>query len=240
MTKALIVIQARMRSSRFPNKAMAMLSGRTVLSWVITRLLPLPYKLVVATGKSTINNPIIKQAEQLGVATIRGDEEDVMSRFALATREYPLATTVVRVTGDNPLTDPALVQAVIDSVENKNADYAFVKMAPYGSGADAFKVRVLDQLAKVTRDKRHREHINTFILDNHLRFDIRGIDLPPPLRRSDVRVTLDTKQDLERLAKIFEYLNDPTTAGIKEIIAAYDRLPKSAMSPPFLPELVQL
>ncbi len=233
MTDTLIVVQARMQSERLPGKALAVLSGRPVLEWVVERVRALPFSLLIATGDTAENKPIIELADTLEIQVIRGPENDVMTRYGMALEAYPDTETIVRVTGDNPLTAPELIETIVKNQKTNGADYAFALKAPYGTSADAFKASTLRRLVEVADAPRHREHINTFILDNHLRFDITGVSIPKALKRSDVRVTLDTADDFARLQAIFGYIQDPIKADVLQIIEAYDQLPSQLKASPF-------
>lgn len=220
------VIQCRMASSRLPGKALLPLAGRPLLEWVVlrTRRARALSRLVLATTCRADDDPVARLGEHLGLEVVRGPEDNLLQRFALALELHP-CPAAVRITADNPLTDPGLVDQVAGLLAQDGLDYAYAAPAPYGLGADAFASAHLRELARTAELPRHREHINTFFLDHHLRFRIGCAAVPPELRRPDVRVTVDTAEDLARMQALFGLLDDPEAAGGAQAIAAYDRLP---------------
>ena len=101
-----VVIQARTGSSRLPGKVLADLAGRPMLRFQLDRLRRLDCDhLVVATSDLPGDDPIAVLAQAAGADVIRGSETDVLGRFGLAIERFD-PETVVRLTGDNPLTDP--------------------------------------------------------------------------------------------------------------------------------------
>lgn len=230
MIDVLGVIQCRMSSTRLPGKAAMGLAGRTVLDWVCRRSLRCERidRLVLATSAKASDDPVAEAGRGLGLEVVRGSESDVLARYVQAMDLHP-SRAVVRITADNPLTDPATVDSQVDYFFDQELDYGYTARGPYGACADVFRADLLARAARVSNEPRHHEHINTFFLDNHLAFRLSSMPLPRPLQRPEVRVTLDTAQDLARLRAMFELLGDPLAAGLAEIIAAHDQLPSELM-----------
>ncbi|MBI9079226.1 MAG: hypothetical protein JEY79_05740 [Pseudodesulfovibrio sp.] len=223
--RVLGVIQCRMSSSRLPGKALAELGGRTVLEWVIARscLAGGLDKVVLATSTDASDDSVAELGSRLGIAVVRGDLDDVLSRYMLALSLYP-AEAVVRITADNPLTDFVSIDQVCRLFFSEELDYGYAARIPYGAGVDIFRTSMLEKVAVGATCKRHREHINTWFLDNHLSCRIGSVSPPMGLDRPDVRLTLDTRDDLERLRMIFRELSQPESCPLSESIDAYDRV----------------
>ncbi len=220
------IIQCRTSSLRLPGKVAEDLSGRPVIEWVIERVKRAWKldKLVVATSEGAEDDWLRETAMRAGLDVIRGSLDDVLSRYVAALELFP-ARAVVRITGDNPLTDPGLIDGLVDHFNAKRPDYAYVARAPYGATADIFDSDKLVEVAKTASSPRQREHINAAFLDNYLAYRITSFAPAAARRRPDVRITLDDKDDLARLGEIFKRLENPLSAGLEEIIAAYDGLP---------------
>src|SRR5674476_526257 len=107
------VIQARAGSTRLPAKVSEDLGGRPVLEWVVraARAANLVDEVIVATSTLAGDDVVADLADSLGVAVVRGSEDDVLSRFVAALDAYP-ADALVRLTADCPLLDPSLIDAV--------------------------------------------------------------------------------------------------------------------------------
>src|SRR4249919_2185599 len=122
--RTLVVIQARMGSTRLPGKVLADLGGRPLLGLQLDRLAALAdARVMVATSSLNRDDPIVALAAERGVSTVRGPEDDVLRRFAMALGAQP-ADEVVRLTADCPLTDPRLVDAARALLRSTGADYA--------------------------------------------------------------------------------------------------------------------
>ncbi|MGH9334735.1 MAG: cytidylyltransferase domain-containing protein, partial [Vicinamibacteria bacterium] len=125
--RLLVVVSARMKSLRCPGKAMAPLAGKPLLEHLLERVLSVagPERVVLATSVDPANDVLVEVAEKLGVAGFRGDEEDVLGRHVEVARRWK-AEHVVRVTGDNPLTDLPLIESLGRRQLEEDADYTYV------------------------------------------------------------------------------------------------------------------
>ena len=81
--KYLVLIQARCGSTRFPNKVLADLCGKTDLQWVIERVKrsKLVDEVMVITSIEKNNIPIIKLCAELNTRVFVGAEEDVLGEL---------------------------------------------------------------------------------------------------------------------------------------------------------------
>lgn len=223
--RALGVVQCRMASTRLPGKALADLGGRPLLVRVLERALACREldDVVLATTAEAGDDPVARLAGAAGVSVVRGPEDDVLGRYAMVLAERP-ARCVVRITADNPFTDPDSVDAVVRLLLDRDLDYAYAARIPYGAGADAFRGEDLTWLARTEGDPARREHINRPYLDDHLAWRIGSVPPPPGADRPDVRLTVDTASDLETARKIAARLDNAKTAGLLSVIRAYDSL----------------
>lgn len=221
--KALGVVQCRLSSTRLPGKALLELAGRPVLEWVLLRAQRAERldRVVLAITDRAADDPLQALGERLGVPVVRGAVENLPARYCLALDRHP-ADVVVRITADNPLTSPDLVDAAVDWLAAQNLDWCYSGDVPLGTGADAFLAETPRRLAREATDPGHLEHIVTWFLDNHLRCRLGCPPLSRALRRPDLRLTLDTPDDLARLRTLFGLLPDPLGAGLEEIIATCD------------------
>src|ERR1051325_11008681 len=104
-----IIIQARMGSTRLPNKVLMPLGTSNLLQVLVERLKLSGLPIVLATSDLPENNSLEEAASQLGISCYRGSEEDVLSRYYEAAKANSLEV-IVRVTGDNPLIDGAWIR----------------------------------------------------------------------------------------------------------------------------------
>src|SRR5690606_5239919 len=120
MTKTAVVTFARMGSSRLPGKSLTDIGGRTVLGCLIDRLglLKQPARLIVATSDQAVDDAIADfcatdaMCRELGIQVFRGALLDVLGRAAACARAFNL-DPLVRISGDSPFMDPAVIDRVI-------------------------------------------------------------------------------------------------------------------------------
>jgi spore coat polysaccharide biosynthesis protein SpsF (cytidylyltransferase family) len=215
-----VVIQARTGSTRLPGKVLADLGDRPMLAFQLERLAPLPdAELVVATTDLERDDAVADLAAARGVACVRGPEDDVVARFALAVTAHP-AAVVVRLTADCPLIDPALVEAVVALRAATGADYAgntAIRTFPDGLDVEAMTAETFAAVVQDATDPLDREHVTRFVLRRPNRFRIANLRAPVTL--ADERWTIDTPADLDRVRHIVAALDHPQTAGWEEILA---------------------
>ncbi|BCS89190.1 cytidylyltransferase domain-containing protein [Pseudodesulfovibrio sediminis] len=220
------IIQCRISSTRLPGKALMDLGGRTILERVVARSLMAKEldQVVLATSIEPEDDGVVEVGEAMNIPVVRGELDDVLARYMTVLKAYP-ADGVVRITADNPFTDPVSVDRVCRVFMDEGLDYAYAACIPYGAGADAFKSSMLEQVWRDSTLPRHREHINTWFLDNHLACSIGSVPAHPGESRPDVSVTLDTAEDLARLRQLVLLLDNADTASLEAVIRAYDSLP---------------
>jgi len=218
--RTLVVIQARMGSSRLPGKVLADLGGRPLLGLQLERLARLAEaRVVVATSDLRQDDPVATLATDHDVACIRGPEDDVLARFAMAVIDHP-ADEVVRLTADCPLTDPDLVAAVIALRRSTGADYAgntLIRTFPDGLDVEVMTAATFAAAHTEATDPLDREHVTRFILRRPERF--RLANLRTPVAMAAERWTVDTAEDLERVRAIVAGLDDPVGAPWDRILA---------------------
>jgi len=226
------IIQARAASTRLPCKVLKELpygSGITALEQVLRRLKKsaLIGEMIVATTENKKDEGIIKIAEKEGVGFFRGSEKDVLSRYYHAAREASL-DTVVRITSDCPCIDPAVVDSVIGRHIAGGPDYTsntLRRTYPHGMDVEVFRFDVLRRAFEEAREDPEREHVTPYIYRSG-KFKTQNIEAPPPLRRPDIRVTLDTKEDYALLCIVYDCLYESNPYfGMKEVVDLFGGKP---------------
>jgi spore coat polysaccharide biosynthesis protein SpsF len=121
--KVAAVIQARMRSTRLPGKVLQNVAGKPLLWHVLHRLRKSEWigTLCVATTTDPADDPLVAYAQSQGAMVVRGSEENVLQRYALAAQQLD-ADIIVRVTADAPLVDAGFVDYLISELVRNEAD----------------------------------------------------------------------------------------------------------------------
>jgi len=222
--RRVIVVQARMTSTRLPGKVLMDVAGRPMLAQQLRRVqrCRLVDDIVVATTTNATDDPVVAVARAAGVRWFRGSEADVLSRYAGAAREAG-ADLVVRLTADCPLIDPVVCDRVIEALASRpeRADYAsnvLRRTFPVGLDTEVFWSDTLDRVTRLARSASAREHVTTFIYVEHpelfLVHSVTDAD-----DNSDLRWTVDTDADLVVVRRLYEALRrDERPAGYLELV----------------------
>lgn len=208
------VIQARMGSTRLPGKMLFGLGGRPVIQRVIQRVSVADRvdDIVVATSENPRDDAIEQYAGRSGFTVFRGSETDVLGRVHAATRPFD-PDIVVRICGDCPLIDPALVDAVIDGAADETVDYAsntVDRTFPDGIVAEAFTDESFGDVVTTAEDDQYREHVTLFYHDHAERFSIQNITSQDVYtdslmqNRTDLRFALDVAADYNVLRRVYD------------------------------------
>lgn len=195
-----MVVQARMGSTRLPGKVLMPLGGTTLLGWIVQRLRDLPWPLVIATSDKVQDDAIVHQCEQMDVRYFRGSEQDVLDRFYQCAVVFGFSH-VIRLTGDNPCPDTEALHQLVGLHLTSAADYShsFGEL-PVGVGAETFRFEALQDSWCEGHAAHHREHVNEFIVEQPSRFRIMKLEVAPAKHAPNLRLTIDTQEDYQRIA----------------------------------------
>ena len=205
----LAILQARMSSSRLPGKVLAPILGVPMIGRQVERLRRSRRidRLTVATSVHPSDDDLAAWCEGAGLSVFRGPLDDVLDRFCGVLTDFPQTSTVVRLTADCPLASPQVIDKVIEHFRSSHADYVSNTMSPtYPDGLDveAVKAEVLRKVAQLSTDAVEREHVTLGVYRRPELFTIENVENEIDL--SDLRWTVDTKEDFEFIQKIYEDL----------------------------------
>lgn len=216
-----VAIQARTGSSRLPGKVLADLDGIPMLRFQLERLASAQVdRLVVATSVEPGDDAVARLAAEAGVDVVRGPEDDVLGRFALVVETYQ-PEVLVRLTGDCPLSDPRLVEQVIEVHRAEGADYTsnlFPRSYPKGLDVEAVRPAALLEAATLARAPGEREHVTPYLYRRPEQYRMANVSSGSDLGQE--WWVVDTAEDLERVRQIVAELDRPRDAGWREILAA--------------------
>lgn len=208
--RSVIIVQARMTSTRLPGKVLKTVLGKTLLEYLFDRLDRVTQAdgFMVATTTNGTDDPIIDLCQRRGVPTWRGSESDVLARYHGAAVEAK-ADVVVRITSDCPLLDPAIVDDAIACFKHNRDRFDYVSNAlrpgyPLGMAVEVFPFEVLNAAHLEAADGDEREHVTPFIYRRPDRFRIGHLERVQGLEQH--RWTVDTQEDFELVSRILEAL----------------------------------
>ncbi len=209
--KVVAIIQARMGSTRLPGKALLTVSGRTLIEWIHYRLSFCKEidQVVFSTSSGVDCDPLAALAEKIGLPVFRGSEVDLVSRIYETAKQFN-ADAIVRITGDCPLVDPAIVDKLVQTYRQaEEVEYVCNVLPPTfpdGLDVEVMSFAVLERLNREVTDPLYREWITTTIMENPDKFAIVNVANEQD-DQSDFRLTVDYQEDLDLVAKIFEALH---------------------------------
>lgn len=209
----LIIIQARMGSSRLPGKVLMKLEGKSILEHVVNSLKfsKLSDKIIVATTITQTDDSIETLCKDLDVDCFRGSSDDVLNRYYECAKLHQ-GDIIVRITCDNPLIDPTLVDEAIKICKEKNCDYVsnmIHQTYPIGYLVEVLKFDVLKQNNDEIHDALTREHVTYHIRKNPEKYSVVEFCAPDKLQRPEWRLTVDYENDYKLMKKIFKNLYKP-------------------------------
>ncbi len=214
--KTAAIIQARMGSTRLPNKVLLPVLGKPLLGWMLDRISTCTEvnDIIVATTKNPHDDVIAQFVESVGHKVFRGSEEDVLDRYMQAANlVHPDA--VARITADCPLLDPLVLGKLIRDFEAMELDFLsnsepLPSSWPDGMDVSIVRFKALQEAWRQAIKPSDREHVTFFFWNNPQRFKCQRVEHQPDW--SIYRVTIDYSEDFELLKTIIEHFGavDPT------------------------------
>ena len=222
------ILQARMTSNRLPGKVLMPVLGRPILSYNIERIRRAKTisRVFVATTDKREDDAIQRLCESEGVPVFRGSEEDVLDRIYQRMKHFKMEECA-KLTADNPLIDPAVIDQVVGFYLTHRGDYDYVSNNHPPTWQDGQEVEVIRAAALETAwreaDKPfQREHVTPFIWDQPERFRIGNVARTDDRWYRDYRWTLDYPEDYLFVKAVFEELYparpDFTTDDVMDLL----------------------
>ena len=202
------IIQARTGSARLPKKVIQKIDNNlTVLDYVIGQV---KYsqkieKIIVATTDLIEDDLICKYANLQKIECFRGSSEDVLDRFYQCAKKYS-AKTIVRITADNPLIDPNIIDKIIN--EYNKCDFitnTLERTFPYGTEVEVFSFVSLEKAWENAKKPSEREHVTPFIRNPKNKFVLKNIKNQKNI--SNFRYTVDKLEDLQLVKEIIKNIS---------------------------------
>ncbi|HKU55233.1 MAG TPA: NTP transferase domain-containing protein [Rhizomicrobium sp.] len=198
--RVVAVIQARMNSVRLPGKVLKPIAGEPLLWHILHRLkgCRLLEDIAVATSTNPADDAIVKWCNSQSVTAVRGPEDDVLARYALAAEKLD-ADIIVRVPSDIPFLDAGYVDHLVATLIEQQGDYVLPEEGTDDAleSVDAFSRRALDRLMMdAAHDRCAREHVTGYFRQ-HPGF-VKAVRARPyaPAAENSGWLTIDTQEDL--------------------------------------------
>jgi len=225
--ETLLIIQARMGSSRLPGKVLKILGEHTTLEYVIRRCFKIPSvnKIVVATSNLNQDNLIEFFCDNQGIECFRGDEKNVLSRYVSIADKYK-PQFIVRVTADCPFLDFQMAEEMISLIKKSKVDIIDYNegFIPRGIGVEVLTYTALQYIYENSNKDYQKEHVTYYAYEEEHKdeFSRYSYKIPEKLHYPQHRLTLDTVEDYELLNKLANHFKD-IEVSTGEIIAYLNR-----------------
>ena len=238
MFKVVMVIQARMGSTRLPGKSLMDLAGKPLVGRVLERVLRCKNidEVVLAIPKTEENDVLAEIALQHGVNLYRGSEDDLVDRYYQAAKRFN-ASIVGRLPADNPVPEPSEIDRIIDyhiksdHVFSSNLSEVYSNGYPDGIGAEMIDFNALEKVWSECRDAELREHVhlNFFNYTQQKqvdeRYSVGTIQCPKIFRRPEIILDVNTQEQYEFIKQIYDYFyNSNPYFHITDILNWYDQI----------------
>ena len=236
MSRTVAIIQARMQSTRLPGKTLMDLAGRPMIGLMVERVRRARRidAICLAVDDTPASDVLAAFGEHAGLLVHRGEVDDVLARYAGAAATTG-ADVIVRLTGDCPFMDPAIVDDLIELCEHQQLDYCTNVLPPTwpdGLDVSVFTRAVLDAAAREAKLPSQREHVVPWMWENcslkgSRRY--RAANLPAATDLSHHRWTVDEHNDYEFAKAVATRLGDQVVvAGWRDILRTVEQGPALA------------
>lgn len=226
MLDYLVILQARMESTRLPGKVLMPICGKPMIELQISRILQskLINDLVVAIPDTVENDVLSDYLETLNVLVFRGPHHNVYKRYVGTAKKYP-SKSIIRLTADCPLIMPNLLDEMIDHFNSIEIDYlsnALTETFPDGLDIEIFKTKSLFRLQDFKLDQQEEEFVTMGIYRRPEIFLIEKFESKYFL--GDERWTVDYPEDFEFVKKVFEYFQNRISEFNIQDVLSYVKL----------------
>jgi len=228
----ILIIQARMGSTRLPGKVLHKFKDKTMLEWCIQRCLLCKKvnKVIVASSINAENDIIENLCKQNKIECYRGSENDVLDRYYTISKMYVGYDdcNIIRITSDCPLVCPYMIDDMVNFFNNNSYDYITNHsnkdfITPEGSSIEIFKFKTLKYLWEHNKDINLREHVTGYLpsvnlFDNKIKKGVYNY-LPSYLYPNLVKekLSVDTEDDYNKVKTIVNYF-DNYNFSYKEVL----------------------
>lgn len=224
-----VIILSRLDSRRLPGKALINIQGKTLLEWCIESLSgDKDYKIIIATTKRKVDDPIIEIAKKRNIDFFRGEKDNVAKRVLDCAKSYNLKA-FARINGDSPFVRKSLIKFGFEKINTTNCDFVtnlVPRMFPYGIAVEVFDTKIYEKTFREIVTENHKEHVTTYFYENLEKFNACFIKYRDGKTNDHhIRLVVDYKEDLILFGRVLELVADKIqTIKVKELVAIYNKL----------------
>ncbi|MFB5085878.1 glycosyltransferase family protein [Psychrobacillus sp. PGGUH221] len=208
--KTIVIIQARMGSTRLPGKILKQLGDSDVLTYVTSRCKKINsvQEVIVATSTLAQDDAIEDWCKKHHVTYFRGSEDDVLSRYVDCAKKYE-PDYVMRVTSDCPFVDYEMASEMVSLMDKERKDIVVLDgELPRGLAVELISYASLLKIEEIGHEPRHREHVTYYAYEFAEQFEAITYKVPDNRKAPELRITLDTEEDYELIKAVAKQFNN--------------------------------
>jgi spore coat polysaccharide biosynthesis protein SpsF len=199
-----IILQARLGSTRLPEKALLPLDGEPLVFRVMQALLAVPCDIRILACPENCRAAFDSPAEKADFVICTGPEDDVLARYCMAIRRHN-PDWVIRATADNPFVFTDAARTLAEEASALEADYAGYAGLPLGAGVEVVSAEALLRAERESTKKEEREHVTPYLYNHPELFRLHR-PLAPRKWQGSMRITVDTQEDYEHALILYRRL----------------------------------
>ncbi len=238
MVNNILIVQARMESTRLPGKMLMRLGGKSLISNIIDNLVDINgvNKIVISIPKTSQNKKLKNLINKNKVSIFEGSQNDLVDRYFKTAKKYK-ANTIIRIPGDNCFSIPKEITRILNYYKKKGEEYFCSNLTPFnnsnypdGIGAEVFSFQKLKYLKRLNLSKKKREHIHL----NFINYDkskpanskfckISTIKFKSKFKTKRIKLDINYLSDYLLMDKIYKELNYIKSKSINNILKIYKK-----------------
>jgi spore coat polysaccharide biosynthesis protein SpsF (cytidylyltransferase family) len=181
-------------------------------------------EIVIATTNLPEDDILAHFVKDMGISLFRGSSNDVLDRYYQCAKKFSFSD-IVRITSDNPLIDPTIVDLVTSKYLELEFDYvtnSYPRTFPQGTETEVFSFRILEDVWKNAKKPSEREHVTPYIYNNPDKFKIFNVSYSENL--SNLRWTVDRENDFSLVENILKKIKNRPIL-MKDILELFEQQP---------------
>jgi len=196
-----IIIQCHDKSTRLPHKLFKEIGDMNVIEHVVaTCCMSIADVVIIATSTDVENDTVIKEYERiketypkLKIYRYFGEDNNVIARYYNCAKEYKL-DNIIRITSDCMMHSNHIINLSVKTFFYTKCDYLSF-FAIDGMDTEVMSFKALEEAYNNATEDYEKEHVTVWIREK---------SSLKKQKLEEVKISLDTQEDLDRIKEIYE------------------------------------
>lgn len=221
--KETIFLIVRTDSKRLKNKALKKIEGIPLILRLYNRIKDKNRQIIVCTTKTKSDDELSLLLRKKRIKVFRGDKNNILNRIVSAAKKFKISKFVI-VEGDDLFCDPELINKTFSEIKKSKIDIVIWSKLPFGVTPVGLKLKKLEKLIESNDTSEIETGWIKYIIDSKL-FNLQKlIPKNKKIRRDEIRLSVDYKEDFELAKKIIKTM--PKKFSLDDIINLIDKNPE--------------